>query len=70
MPSLSSEMKVIAPDMRGFGASPMRGALTFTFEGLCQDLAEILKAQNVKAAHIIGASMGGYGRHGFCPSSS
>lgn len=58
--SLSDDYRVIAPDLRGFGAST--GATeTITMEQLADDLAELLDALDIaEPITCCGLSMGGY----------
>jgi 3-oxoadipate enol-lactonase len=52
--------RVIAPDQRGFGRTPL-GRQTLTIEALADDVAALLDAMQVRDRAIIcGLSMGGY----------
>lgn len=50
----------LAPDLRGFGQSPMGGEPVHFMELLADDLAALLKGRGVEEAVICGLSMGGY----------
>jgi 3-oxoadipate enol-lactonase len=53
--------RVIAPDLRGFGASPPPTALQgATLDGMADDLAALLRQLEVRRAVVCGLSMGGY----------
>ena len=57
--ALSKRYKVIAPDLPGFGQSPMtKGKLSM--ETYAEFLHEILEKEKVKQCVLIGHSMGGY----------
>src|SRR5690606_37351033 len=57
---LSSDFRVIAPDLRGFGASGVASE-TLTMSRLANDLAELLDALEVDQRIVYcGLSMGGY----------
>jgi 3-oxoadipate enol-lactonase len=49
--------RVIAPDLRGFGESPLR---PFVIADLADDVASLLDALGIGRASIAGLSMGGY----------
>ncbi len=50
----------IAPDLRGFGRSPIPGGDRLTMEQHADDLAGLLDHLGVERAHVVGLSMGGY----------
>ncbi len=57
---LSERWRVIAPDMRGFGASQVTAG-TVTIEQMADDLAALLTALDVREPAVVcGLSMGGY----------
>lgn len=59
--ALSSRMRVIAPSMRGFGASPAKQMDTLSIEGMADDVAAIVAALDLPGPIVIGGlSMGGY----------
>jgi 3-oxoadipate enol-lactonase len=59
--ALSSRMRVIAPSMRGFGASPAKGLDSLTVESMADDVAAIVAALDLPGPIVIGGlSMGGY----------
>lgn len=51
--------RVIAPDLPGFGASPLTGD-TLTMDDAADALAELLGSLGVRRAVVCGLSMGGY----------
>jgi len=58
---LSSEYRVIAPDLRGFGASGGEGEPIMRMEQLADDLARLLESMKIDEPVIFcGLSMGGY----------
>jgi pimeloyl-ACP methyl ester carboxylesterase len=57
--TLASRHRVIAPDLRGFGASAP-SPVPYTLIRLADDIAELLAALGVPPAVICGLSMGGY----------
>jgi pimeloyl-ACP methyl ester carboxylesterase len=59
--ALSPRMRVIAPSMRGFGASPAARMDALTIESMADDVAAIVAALDVPGPIVIGGlSMGGY----------
>ncbi len=50
--------RVIVPDLRGMGKSPL--ARTATMREMADDLAELLEKLQVRQAVVVGFSMGGY----------
>ena len=57
--SLGSGVRVIAPDLRGFGkAAPSEGEAAI--EAMAEDVLQLLMAEKVERAVIAGMSMGGY----------
>jgi len=57
---LSGCCRVITPDMRGFGQSPVQGDIT-TIEQMADDLAGLLDALGIHEPVVLGGlSMGGY----------
>lgn len=59
MPALADRYRVIAPDLRGFGASQLV-AEAYTIARLADDVADLLDALGLGRAVIGGLSMGGY----------
>ena len=57
--TLASEARVILPDLRGHGASPLGGA-TSTMEEMAADVAALLDGLGIERAALAGHSMGGY----------
>ena len=58
--SLGSKAKVLAPDLPGFGKSPLLGEETPSMEAYAQFLLRQLDENNYEKATIAGMSMGGY----------
>jgi 3-oxoadipate enol-lactonase len=59
IPALAERCRVVAPDLRGFGASQLP-AQPYTIARLADDVAELLDALGIRRALIGGLSMGGY----------
>lgn len=57
LPDFSRRHRVIAPDLRGFGASGRREP--FTIQQHARDMLELLSLLDIPHAHVIGLSMGG-----------
>jgi pimeloyl-ACP methyl ester carboxylesterase len=57
IPVFAAKHRVIAPDLRGFGASERREP--FTIQQHARDMAALLAGLSIKRAHVIGLSMGG-----------
>ncbi|WP_404380426.1 3-oxoadipate enol-lactonase [Caenispirillum salinarum] len=58
IPALTEHFRVIAPDIRGHGKSRATPP-PYTMETLADDMAAILDALDVQAAHVVGLSIGG-----------
>lgn len=51
----------VAPDLRGHGYSDNRKEQgLYTFENLTRDIGLVLAAENIRSAHLVGYSLGGY----------
>ena len=58
---LSDQCRVIAPDLRGFGANAAANCQVLTMEGFADDLNELLDGLSVTQPIVLcGLSMGGY----------
>ncbi len=57
---LSAGFRVIAPDLRGLGETPLGGVAAARMDEMAEDLAALLDALNVERALLCGLSMGGY----------
>ena len=57
---LSERFHVMAPDLRGHGASPFPVGTTMDFPEQEADLAATLDRAGVKSAHVVGLSAGGF----------
>lgn len=58
--TLSADWRVIAPDLRGFGASDSGDEPVFGMDLLARDLAALLDHLAVERAIVCGLAMGGY----------
>jgi 3-oxoadipate enol-lactonase len=58
LPALMNGCRCLAPDLRGFGASPVAGP--HTMDQYADDVAAMLDALGIERAVIAGLSMGGY----------
>jgi 3-oxoadipate enol-lactonase len=60
VPHLTRELRILRPDLRGFGRStiPERG-LTWSIRTFVEDLKRLLDSLEIEAVHIIGAKLGG-----------
>ncbi|MGX1560573.1 alpha/beta fold hydrolase [Streptomyces sp. NPDC055506] len=56
--TFSADRRVIAPDLRGYGASPVTPALT-DFSGFARDIEALLDELKVESFVLAGLSMGG-----------
>jgi 3-oxoadipate enol-lactonase len=56
--TLSSEFRVLAPDLRGFGGS--QPPCPWTMEGMADELDEFLDKLEIPECSVVGVSMGGY----------
>jgi len=60
VPHLSREMRVLRPDLRGFGRSTVpRPGFQWSLAGFAADLKNFLKALGIHSAHLVGAKFGG-----------
>jgi 3-oxoadipate enol-lactonase len=57
VPLFARRYRVIAPDLRGFGASERQEP--FTVQQHARDAAALLEALGIRRAHVVGLSMGG-----------
>ncbi len=62
--TLRNSFRCIAPDMRGFGTTPLAGP--WSLEDAADDLAELLDTLSVERCVVAGLSMGGYIALPFC----
>ncbi len=63
---ISSDFRIIAPDLRGMGKTPPGEGNCVTMAELAQDLAILLDALDVEKCVYCGLSMGGYVGWEFC----
>jgi pimeloyl-ACP methyl ester carboxylesterase len=56
---LTARFRVITPDMRGFGGSPL-GSGEPSIDAMADDVVELLDAKGLRRAIVGGLSMGGY----------
>jgi pimeloyl-ACP methyl ester carboxylesterase len=60
IPVLSKRFKVIAPDLRGYNESEKpTGLRSYSYNILVQDIKEMIAAQGVKSASVVGHDWGG-----------
>ncbi len=60
MPYLAARLRVVRPDMRGFGRStPMAVDYPWSADRIVDDFIALLDALHVDACHLIGAKVGG-----------
>jgi|GEM_PF-2697461 len=57
-PLLEDNIRLIMPDLRGFGGSAVKGSLHLNFETLADDIARLMDNLDIAQAHIVGASLG------------
>ena len=57
VPEFARRYRVVAPDLRGFGASERQEP--FTVQQHARDAAALLEALGIPRAHVVGLSMGG-----------
>jgi 3-oxoadipate enol-lactonase len=55
---LARSHRVIAPDLRGHGRSPVPAGSTSTFPEMERDVLDLLSAKDVPRAHLVGLSAG------------
>src|ERR1044071_127602 len=58
--ALGGEFRVVAPDLRGLGETPLGGD-DVTIEGMAEDVAALLDGLNLGRVVLGRLSMGGYG---------
>ncbi|MEL0082571.1 MAG: alpha/beta hydrolase [Gammaproteobacteria bacterium] len=59
LPVLSEKMRVIAPDMLGFGYTETPDGTEYTLENWVKHLVGLLDALNIEKANLVGNSFGG-----------
>ncbi len=60
VPHLSRELRVLRPDLRGFGRSTIpQPAFQWSLAGFAADLKTFLSALGIHSAHVVGAKFGG-----------
>lgn len=59
MPTLSEKMRVIAPDMLGFGYTETPDGTEYTLDNWVKHLVGLLDALNIEKANLVGNSFGG-----------
>lgn len=57
--ALSSDYRVVAPDLRGHGSTGYSDEEPVTIRSFTEDLAVLLKGLGIEGAHVCGNSMGG-----------
>ncbi|MEV5747254.1 alpha/beta hydrolase [Actinoallomurus sp. NPDC052308] len=63
--ALSARFRVVTPDLRGFGGSPL-GTAEPSVDVMADDVAALLDAKGIDRAVVGGLSMGGYVTLAFC----
>jgi len=59
IPTLAKSYRVLAPDLRGHGRSPLPEGARYTFEEFEGDVQKLLDDRHVGPAHVVGLSGGG-----------
>ena len=60
VPQLARQLRVVRPDMRGFGRStPMARDFRWTLDGLIDDYVRLMDELGVERFHLVGAKIGG-----------
>ena len=60
VPQLVRHLRVVRPDMRGFGANaPMPRDYPWTLDGLMDDYIGLMDTLGIQRAHVVGAKLGG-----------
>jgi pimeloyl-ACP methyl ester carboxylesterase len=60
MPTLTAELRVVRPDMRGFGRStPMGRHYAWSIDRIADDFAELMGQLGIERFHVVGAKVGG-----------
>lgn len=59
IPLLEQDARLILPDLRGFGSSPITDG-TYTMRLLAEDIAHLMDRLEIEKAVLVGHSMGGY----------
>ena len=59
IPSLAKVHRVLAPDLRGHGRSPLPDGALYSFEEFEGDVLKLLEDRNVGPVHLVGLSGGG-----------
>jgi pimeloyl-ACP methyl ester carboxylesterase len=60
IPSLASGFRVLAPDLRGHGATPFPAGSTCSFEEMEADVLGLLDGRGIASAHWVGFSAGAF----------
>ena len=60
VPHLARHLRVVRPDMRGYGDStPMRADYPWTLERIVDDFVALMNGLNIERFHVVGAKIGG-----------
>lgn len=59
MPRIAKELRVIRPDLPGFGRSKVPAGFVWSLPNLATFVAQVLDKAGIESAHIIGAKTGG-----------
>lgn len=60
VPALAKEFRVLAPDLRGHGRSPLPDGSTCSFPEMWADLEKLLADRGIATAHLVGLSAGAF----------
>jgi 2-hydroxymuconate-semialdehyde hydrolase len=59
MPALAERLRVVAPDVPGFGYTDRTGAVAYDLDGWTDHLVAFLEALELPRVHVVGNSFGG-----------
>jgi pimeloyl-ACP methyl ester carboxylesterase len=59
MPIIAPKLRVLRPDMPGFGQSPVPAEYNWTTRGLAANMIRFADAMNIDRFHLVGAKFGG-----------
>lgn len=59
MPALAERLRVVAPDLPGFGYTERTGTMSYDLDGWTDHLVAFLEALDLPRVHVVGNSFGG-----------